>query len=128
MAALASQDDTIVPPLLSKLGIAQGTVREKAEQAVARLPKAVGGDEPRLFARAEQRRRERPALPEGPARRLPVGRAPDPGDEPAPRHRQRGTAVGVERGARQPPRHQRRARAELRRPGEVRAGPHRPSP
>src|SRR3954449_1005860 len=48
MVALASQDDTIVPALLSKLGIAQGTVREKAEAAVARLPKAVGGDEPRL--------------------------------------------------------------------------------
>src|SRR3954449_5061978 len=48
MVALASQDDTIVPPLLSKLGIAQGTVREKAEAAVAKLPKAVGGDEPRL--------------------------------------------------------------------------------
>jgi len=48
MVALASQDDTIVPPLLSKLGLAQGTVREKAEAAVARLPKAVGGDEPRL--------------------------------------------------------------------------------
>src|SRR6476659_5283980 len=48
MVALASQDDTIVAPLLSKLGLAQGTVREKAEAAVAKLPKAVGGDEPRL--------------------------------------------------------------------------------
>ncbi len=48
MVALASQDDTLVPPLLSKLGLAQGTVREKAEAAVAKLPKAVGGDEPRL--------------------------------------------------------------------------------
>src|SRR6476469_5833471 len=48
MVALAGQDDTLVAPLLSKLGIAQGTVREKAEAAVARLPKAIGGDEPRL--------------------------------------------------------------------------------
>ena len=35
MVALAGQDDTLVPPLLSKLGIAQGTVREKAEAAEA---------------------------------------------------------------------------------------------
>jgi ATP-dependent Clp protease ATP-binding subunit ClpB len=61
LAALTAQDDTIVPAVLAKLGQAPLMVRNKAEQAVARLPKAYGGDEPRLgrelnqvFERAQQ--------------------------------------------------------------------------
>jgi ATP-dependent Clp protease ATP-binding subunit ClpB len=48
MAALSRQDDTIVPAVLAKLGLAPGMVRDKADAAVAKLPKAVGGDEPRM--------------------------------------------------------------------------------
>ncbi|MEO5899259.1 MAG: AAA family ATPase [Ilumatobacteraceae bacterium] len=48
MVALASQEDTIVPAVLAKLGLAPGMLREKADGAVAKLPKAVGGDEPRM--------------------------------------------------------------------------------
>ncbi len=48
LAALTSQDDTIVPAVLAKLGQAPLMVRNKADEAVARLPKAYGGDEPRL--------------------------------------------------------------------------------
>jgi len=48
MAALAHQDDTIVPSVLAKLGLAPLMVRNKADDAVAKLPKAFGGDEPRL--------------------------------------------------------------------------------
>src|ERR1700712_340940 len=48
MAALARQDDTIVPSVLAKLGLAPGMLRDKADTAVAKLPKAVGGDEPRM--------------------------------------------------------------------------------
>src|ERR1700712_4682046 len=48
MAALARQEDTIVPAVLAKLGLAPGMLRDKADAAVARLPKAVGGDEPRM--------------------------------------------------------------------------------
>ena len=48
MAALARQDDTIAPDVFAKLGLAPLMVRNKADEAVAKLPKAVGGDEPRL--------------------------------------------------------------------------------
>jgi ATP-dependent Clp protease ATP-binding subunit ClpB len=48
MAALSRQDDTIVPAVLAKLGLAPLMVRNKADEAVAKLPKAYGGDEPRL--------------------------------------------------------------------------------
>ncbi len=48
MAALMRQDDTIVPAILQKLGIAPLMVRNKADEAIAKLPKAYGGDEPRM--------------------------------------------------------------------------------
>ena len=48
LAALTRQDDTVVPAVLAKLGQAPLMVRNKADEAVARLPKAYGGDEPRL--------------------------------------------------------------------------------
>ncbi|MEI2705103.1 MAG: AAA family ATPase [Ilumatobacteraceae bacterium] len=48
LAALARQEDTIVPAVLAKLGQAPLMVRNRADEAVARLPKAYGGSEPRL--------------------------------------------------------------------------------
>jgi ATP-dependent Clp protease ATP-binding subunit ClpB len=48
MAALMRQDDTIVPAVLAKLGLAPLMVRNKADEAVGKLPKAYGGSEPRL--------------------------------------------------------------------------------
>ena len=48
MAALTRQDDTIVPAVLAKLGLAPLMVRNKADEAVGKLPKAYGGSEPRL--------------------------------------------------------------------------------
>ncbi len=48
LAALTRQDDTVVPAVLAKLGQAPLMVRNKADEAVAKLPKAYGGDEPRL--------------------------------------------------------------------------------
>src|SRR5215213_6634862 len=48
LVALTSQDDTVVPAVLAKLGQAPLMVRNKAADAVSRLPKAYGGDEPRL--------------------------------------------------------------------------------
>ena len=48
LAALIRQDDTIVPGVLAKLGLAPLMVRDKADEAVAKLPKAFGGSEPRL--------------------------------------------------------------------------------
>ena len=65
MAAIVRQDDTIVPAVLAKLGIAPLMVRNKADEAVAKLPKAYGGDEPRMnrelnnvFANAEKYRKD----------------------------------------------------------------------
>ena len=48
MAALARQDDTLTPAVLAHLGLAPLMVRNKADEAVAKLPKAYGGDEPRM--------------------------------------------------------------------------------
>ncbi|MEY4221157.1 MAG: chaperone protein ClpB [Actinomycetota bacterium] len=48
LRALVSQTDTIVPSLLQKLGIAPGMLRSKADDAIASLPRATGGAEPRM--------------------------------------------------------------------------------
>ncbi len=48
LAAVTRQDDTIVPAVLAKLGQAPLMVRNRADEAVGKLPKAYGGDEPRL--------------------------------------------------------------------------------
>src|SRR3712207_6412818 len=48
LVALASQEGTVVAPVLAKLGQSPGMVRNKAHDAVDRLPKAYGGDEPRM--------------------------------------------------------------------------------
>ena len=65
MAAVVRQEDTIVPAVLAKLGIAPLMVRNKADEAVAKLPKAYGGDEPRMnrelnnvFENAEKYRKD----------------------------------------------------------------------
>ena len=48
MAAIVRQDDTVVPAVLAKLGQAPLMVRNSADEKVAKLPKAYGGDEPRM--------------------------------------------------------------------------------
>jgi ATP-dependent Clp protease ATP-binding subunit ClpB len=48
MAAMMRQEDTIVPAVLAKLGLAPLMVRNKADEAVQRLPKAYGTDDPRM--------------------------------------------------------------------------------
>ncbi|MGI9644936.1 MAG: ATP-dependent chaperone ClpB [Ilumatobacteraceae bacterium] len=48
LGALMRQDGTIVPAVLAKLGQAPLMVRNKADEAVDKLPKAYGGAEPRL--------------------------------------------------------------------------------
>jgi ATP-dependent Clp protease ATP-binding subunit ClpB len=60
MAALCRQTDTVVPAVLSKLGIAATMLSDRADEAVAKLPRAQGGSEPRMnrelsniFANAE---------------------------------------------------------------------------
>ncbi len=65
LGALMRQDGTIVPAVLAKLGQAPLMVRNRADEAVAKLPKAYGGDEPRMnkelndvVARAEAQRKD----------------------------------------------------------------------
>jgi ATP-dependent Clp protease ATP-binding subunit ClpB len=48
MAAIVRQDDTVVPAVLAKLGQAPLMVRNSADEKVSKLPKAYGGDEPRM--------------------------------------------------------------------------------
>ena len=60
MAALCRQTDTVVPAVLSKLGLAATMLSDRADEVVAKLPRAQGGSEPRMnrelsniFANAE---------------------------------------------------------------------------
>ncbi len=48
LVGLLGQDGTVVPGLLQALGIAPLMIRNKADEAVAKLPKAYGGAEPRM--------------------------------------------------------------------------------
>ena len=48
LAALMGQEGTIAPAVVQALGLAPLMVRNKAEEAVAKLPKAYGGAEPRM--------------------------------------------------------------------------------
>src|SRR6478609_2788332 len=65
LAALVGQEDSIVLPVLQKLGLAPLMVRNSADEAVNRLPKAYGTSEPHMsrettaaFETAEATRKE----------------------------------------------------------------------
>jgi ATP-dependent Clp protease ATP-binding subunit ClpB len=65
LVALTSQEDTLTPAVLQKLGLAPLMVRNKADEAVSKLPKAYGGSDPRMnreltnvFENAEQHRKD----------------------------------------------------------------------
>ncbi len=48
LAALLRQEDSVVLPVVQRLGLAPLMLRNRADQAVARLPKSYGGAEPRF--------------------------------------------------------------------------------
>jgi ATP-dependent Clp protease ATP-binding subunit ClpB len=48
LASLVAQTDTVVHPLLAKLGVSVAVVAEKAATAVGKLPRVQGGGEPRM--------------------------------------------------------------------------------
>src|SRR5438552_7147910 len=48
LAALLGQDAGVVLPILERAGVPPLTVRNRTEDALARLPKAYGGAEPQL--------------------------------------------------------------------------------
>jgi ATP-dependent Clp protease ATP-binding subunit ClpB len=48
MVALLSQEDTIVPAILKKLGVAAGMLRDKSEDMLSKLPRVQGGAEARM--------------------------------------------------------------------------------
>ena len=48
LGAMMRQDGTIVPAVLAKLGQAPLMVRNRADEAIQKLPKAYGGAEPRM--------------------------------------------------------------------------------
>jgi ATP-dependent Clp protease ATP-binding subunit ClpB len=54
LAALLRQDGSIVVPVLQKLGLAPLMVRNKADEVVAKLPRAHGGSEPRVSRELSQ--------------------------------------------------------------------------
>ncbi len=65
LAALLRQDDSIVLPVVQRVGLAPLMLRNRADEAVAKLSKAFGGSEPRfgreanaVFDQAEQFRKD----------------------------------------------------------------------
>ncbi|MFM7744274.1 MAG: ATP-dependent Clp protease ATP-binding subunit [Actinomycetota bacterium] len=65
MGALLRQEGTIVPAVLQTVGVAPLMLRNKADEAVAKLPNAYGGEEPRMnrelnnvFANADKTRKD----------------------------------------------------------------------
>ena len=65
MAALLRQEGTIIPAVLQTVGVAPLMLRNKADEAVAKLPNAYGGEEPRMnrelnnvFANADKMRKD----------------------------------------------------------------------
>jgi ATP-dependent Clp protease ATP-binding subunit ClpB len=48
LVALMNQPDTVVPAFLAKLGVTPGMLRAKGEENLSRLPRAEGGQEPRM--------------------------------------------------------------------------------
>ena len=88
LSVIAGQDGTIVPALLGKLGQAPLMVKNKADEAVAKLPKRPWRRRTTPVPPTQRRRRPRPADPEGPQGRLPLRRAPTAGDERPPRREQ----------------------------------------
>ena len=48
LVALMSQTDTIVAPLLAKVGVASTMIRDRASESVAKQPRTQGGSEPRM--------------------------------------------------------------------------------
>ena len=65
MAALLRQEGTIVPAVLQTVGVAPLALRNKADDAIGKLPNAYGGEEPRMnrelnnvFANADKVRKD----------------------------------------------------------------------
>jgi ATP-dependent Clp protease ATP-binding subunit ClpB len=65
LAALFRLEDTIVPDVVQRVGLAPLMLRNRADEAVGKLPRAYGGGEPRLgrelndgFDRADQARQD----------------------------------------------------------------------
>src|SRR5437588_11348004 len=48
LAALLGQEEGVVLPMLERAGVAPLTIRNRVEDALAKLPKAYGGAEPQL--------------------------------------------------------------------------------
>ncbi len=48
LSAIAGQEGTVVAPVLAKLGQSPNMVRDRATSAIEQLPRAHGGDEPRM--------------------------------------------------------------------------------
>ena len=48
LASIVAQTDTVVHPLLAKLGVSVAVVADKAASVVGKLPRAQGGGEPRM--------------------------------------------------------------------------------
>jgi ATP-dependent Clp protease ATP-binding subunit ClpB len=48
MVKLLDQPETIVPAVLQQLGVAPGMLRNRADEALAKLPRVQGGQEPRM--------------------------------------------------------------------------------
>ena len=125
LGAMMRQDGTIVPAVLAKLGQAPLMVRNKVDERVAGPAEGVRRRRTADEQGADQQGQQRREVPEGSRRRLLVRRAPAARDERPTRRRLRRAARRAEGRARFAPHHRSEPRGEVRRPREVRPGPHR---
>ncbi len=140
LAALLGQPESVVLPVLERIGVSSRTLRDRVDDALARVPKVYGetAQQAQLSAGAYAALEAADAERADAGRRLPLHRAPAPRHErdrrwrrrPPPRRRgqPRGRARRAPGGARQPPRHQREPRGAVPGAREVRARPHRGRP
>jgi ATP-dependent Clp protease ATP-binding subunit ClpB len=123
LMAVVATEGTVVTPVLAKLGQSPGMVRDRAQEAVDRLPRAQGGDEPRmnreLSAVMESAEKHRKDLRDD---YLSVEHLL-PRNAFSTRSRDRGAALGTARGPRQPSGHRSESRGQVRCAREVRPGP-----
>ncbi len=125
LGAMMRQDGTIVPAVLAKLGQAPLMVRNRVDEAIQKLPKAYGGDEPRMskeltnvVANAETYRKDlRDDFLSVEHLLLAMNSRLDVGSEEL--------LAGPQGRPWLAPGHRPEPRGEVRRAGEVRPGPHR---
>ena len=127
LAALLRQEEGIVLPIIQRLGLAPLTVRNAADDAVSKLPKAYGG-EARMGRELQQVLDARRQGASGAHRRVPLHRAPPARARRSAGREPRAGAGRHAGGPREPPRDVPEPRGAVPGARALRPRPHRRGP